>query len=140
MDLRNEILNLKTLFYTHLVLISCTLLGSSCVAAGSMGSYMLYNLVYIYMFGSGILLHDKHEPLEMALVINVISGILDLVLLVSYPPPKVVAKISGILNMVIRVVSHIVLNKEAKARQDTYSDGLIGGGLYQNIDESIPNA
>ncbi|KAL3274085.1 hypothetical protein HHI36_015502 [Cryptolaemus montrouzieri] len=143
-EIRN--LKLKIIFVLHLVLISLSIMGS-----WSTSAHLFYNSLFCFTLLWGIHSHDNEEPLQLALIINVISIILDIFVIIFYPNMDyhAGAKFSfgiAIVNLLVRPLTSMVLFKLAQERGTT--TGLLADiftrgtqqSSYEDIDRTSPPA
>ncbi|KAK9888108.1 hypothetical protein WA026_000383 [Henosepilachna vigintioctopunctata] len=144
-EVRN--LKLKIIFAIHLILVSLSAMGF-----WSTSAYLFYNSLFCLMLIWGIHAHDSEEPLQMALIVDVISIALDIFVFVfSYPGEHASVKekfsaVIAIFNLLSRPVSSILLFKLAQERGNT--TGILAEiftrgtnqSSYEDMDRSTPPA
>ncbi|XP_044730849.1 type-1 angiotensin II receptor-associated protein-like [Chrysoperla carnea] len=124
---------LKLVFIIHLIL----------VAWGSQGywssdSYIFVNLIFMGILVWGMHSFDNPEPIQLAVAVNVVAIVLDLILVsIRYPAGtnKVSDRFSAwmaILNMIARPFTTIVLWKIYEERNGNRSDGA-----YEDLDRAV---
>ncbi|BES92290.1 Reverse transcriptase (RNA-dependent DNA polymerase) [Nesidiocoris tenuis] len=128
-------MNLKGMFYAHFFLLVFAMLGAWTPAA-----YLFYNGIFMLLLIFGMIHREKSEHLELAMIIDGSSIMLDIFCLSSFFPASAMGKFSavmGIFNLLLRFLSFLVIRNEVTNRN---GDGrLIGnspsfGGQYQDID------
>ncbi|XP_012286385.1 uncharacterized protein LOC105702963 [Orussus abietinus] len=138
-------LPLKIIFAVHFVLISWAVQGAWCPP-----SAMLYNLVFFVCLLWAIHNGQSDEPIQLALIVNILSILLDVIILSIYFPSSSYAseKFSAaflIINMIVRVVSTFVLLRVGQTR-----GGMLAGMFtlsptmgfgredYEDISQPVP--
>lgn len=152
-------LPLKVVFFVHLLLSTWAMQGSWLPQ-----SYLYYNVVFLITLLWALHHKDSDEPVFMALIINIISIILDVVVIAvfcRYDPSSYeqFTIAFSILNLIFRLVSSLILFRTMNERSGTYSSfgvpnfssyfggnsgplGSGGGnrGPYENIDQPVPQS
>nr|XP_033336057.1 uncharacterized protein LOC117226124 isoform X2 [Megalopta genalis] len=133
---------LKVIFAIHLVLVTWTVQGFWCPK-----SVMFYNLLFFVCILWAIHHIESDEPVQFALLINVLSIFLDVITLAIYFPTtseKFSAAIM-IINLIARVITSISLLRIGQARggclATMFSQGPamgLGRQEYEDISHSIP--
>nr|XP_033336056.1 uncharacterized protein LOC117226124 isoform X1 [Megalopta genalis] len=135
---------LKVIFAIHLVLVTWTVQGFWCPK-----SVMFYNLLFFVCILWAIHHIESDEPVQFALLINVLSIFLDVITLAIYFPTTYAAeKFSAaimIINLIARVITSISLLRIGQARggclATMFSQGPamgLGRQEYEDISHSIP--
>ncbi|KAF2882726.1 hypothetical protein ILUMI_23459 [Ignelater luminosus] len=135
--------HLKIVFIAHFMLISFGSMGY-----WSSGSYLFYNFILILTLLWSIHRHDADEPLQMAIFINGISIILDIILLAMRFPDDHSASerfsaAMAILHLIVRPFSALYLAKLLQERSG--ASGGVGNLFsgprnrsYEDIDRNAP--
>ncbi|XP_019880816.1 uncharacterized protein LOC109608727 isoform X2 [Aethina tumida] len=129
--------NLKVIFLIHFTFISLSLMGHWTPSA-----YLFYNSILILLFLWSIYQDQNEEPLQLAIVVNGCSVILDILLLIMCYPYRGAAEMFSaalcILHLIIRPFSVILLARDLETRSGV-SAGLIGNReSYEDIDRNVP--
>nr|CAI5836470.1 unnamed protein product [Callosobruchus analis] len=130
--------NLKVIFLVHFIFTSVASMGF-----WSSTSYLFYNAILIFLLIWSIYQEQSHEPIQLAIVVNGTSIILDILLLVMGFPTSFFARerfssAMAILHLFVRPVSTILLIKNLEERSG--SSGVLTGILsghsetYEDID------
>lgn len=105
----------------------------------SSDSYLFTNIVFFGVIIWGMQCHDNPEPIQLAIVVNVISIILDVILL-SIRYPAGTGRISdrfsagmALVNLIVRPFTSFILYNILSERHGTNG----GGGSYDNIDRPV---
>ncbi|KAG5877038.1 hypothetical protein JTB14_006519 [Gonioctena quinquepunctata] len=139
-------LNLKIIFLVHFVFISLSSLGR-----WSSTGYLYYNCILTLLLIWGIYHDQSHEPIQLAIVVNGCSIILDILLLVMAFPSnsgesrEKFSAAMAILHLIVRPFSTIVLirNLEERSGSTGVLTGILSSGghneNYEDIDrEAAP--
>jgi len=131
---------LKLVFVAHFMLISL-----SCMGNWSSGAYLFYNFVLILTLLWGIHKPDADEPLQIAIFVNGISIILDIILLAMRLPGSDHASerfsaAMAILHLVTRPFSALFLAKLLQDRGESSGMGNLFAGprsqSYEDMDRT----
>ncbi|XP_018325833.1 uncharacterized protein LOC108737474 [Agrilus planipennis] len=132
-------LNLKVIFLVHVIFVSL-----ACMGGWSTNAYLFYNSILIISLLWGIYHPESDEPIQLGIVMNAISIILDILLLCFSFPSNHWARESfsaavAILHLLARPISIIFLGKIHQERSGTGID-LFGGRnrSYEDMDRSTP--
>ena len=152
---------LKAIFIVHFILITWGIQGF-----WSPDSYLFYNALFMLALLWGIHSKESDDPLQIAVIINVLSILFDVIVLAAYFPASFRSSerfsvAMTILNLVIRPVTSVILCRVASERgggdfagRGTFGD-IFGRGdtvapgrpraAYDDIDsagghQSIPTA
>uniref|UniRef100_A0A1B6M401 Type-1 angiotensin II receptor-associated protein n=1 Tax=Graphocephala atropunctata TaxID=36148 RepID=A0A1B6M401_9HEMI len=137
------VIDLKAIFGVHFILITWGIQGH-----WSPDSYLFYNLVFVLTLLWSIHCKDKVEPIQMAVVIDGASIILDVFAIgMNYPSIYTTEKFSvfmALLNLVLRPISVVLLGRICADRMGvddgfpTRFGNLFGGnqtrGPYEDIE------
>nr|XP_023023216.1 type-1 angiotensin II receptor-associated protein [Leptinotarsa decemlineata] len=143
--------NLKIIFLIHFIFISLSSLGT-----WSSTGYLFYNSILTILLIWAIYHEQSHEPVQLAIVVNACSIVLDILLLVmafpsnpNYSAREKFSAAMAILHLIIRPFSSIVLirNLEERSGSTGVLTGILGGGggghdeNYEDIDRgTVPHS
>ncbi|XP_026293467.1 type-1 angiotensin II receptor-associated protein [Frankliniella occidentalis] len=107
---------LKLIFLVHFILITWGIQGF-----WSPDSYLFYNGLFILSLLWGIHHRESDEPLQIAVIINVLAILFDVIVLAAYFPATFRSSerfsiAMAILNLVIRPVTSVILCRIANER------------------------
>ncbi|XP_046388869.1 type-1 angiotensin II receptor-associated protein [Ischnura elegans] len=114
---------IKIIFIIHFILSTWGMQG-----VWAPNSYFFYNIVFIILLFWALLHKDSSEPIQMALLVNLVSILLDVILLSSFFPGSYFSRERfsvgmAILNLVFRPMTSFGLYRIWQDR-----DGIIGAG------------
>ncbi|XP_045476019.1 uncharacterized protein LOC123681773 [Harmonia axyridis] len=144
-EVRN--LKLKIVFTVHFILIALSTMGY-----WSTSAFLFYNSIFCFMLIWGIHAHESEEPIQMALIVNIVSIALDIFIFIfSYPADHASARekfsaVIAIFNLLTRPASSIILFRLAQLRgssTDTLAEIFTRGTNqtnYEDMDRSTPPA
>ncbi|XP_014472218.1 PREDICTED: uncharacterized protein LOC106743158 [Dinoponera quadriceps] len=132
---------LKIIFTIHLVLVTWSTQGRWCPQ-----SVIFYNFLFFVCILWAIHNTESDEPLQFALFINVLSILLDVIILsVNYYLFDTVSTVFMIINLVARPVTSIYLLRIGQARNGTLATVFapspsmgLGRQDYEEISHPIP--
>ncbi|XP_078035587.1 type-1 angiotensin II receptor-associated protein isoform X2 [Augochlora pura] len=137
---------LKVIFAIHLVLVTWSVQGLWCPK-----SVMFYNLLFFVCILWASHHNESDEPVQYALLINVLSIFLDVITLAIYFPTlyggeKFSAAIM-IINLIARVITSVSLMRIGQARGGSLATMFsqspamgVGRQDYEDISQSIPQS
>ncbi|CAH1116043.1 unnamed protein product [Phaedon cochleariae] len=134
--------NLKVIFLTHFIFTSLSTMGHWNSLA-----YLFYNSLLIFLLVWSIYHDQSHEPIQLAIVVNGCSIILDILLLIlDFPTGQnesgnnKFSAAMAVLHLIIRPFSTILLIRNLEERSG--SPGVLTGILsrgnesYEDIDSN----
>ncbi|KAK3925848.1 Type-1 angiotensin II receptor-associated protein [Frankliniella fusca] len=137
---------LKLIFLVHFILVTWGIQGF-----WSPDSYLFYNGLFILTLLWGIHHKESDEPLQIAVIINVLAILFDVIVLAAYFPATFRSSerfsiAMAILNLVIRPVTSVILCRIATERIGGRGDTVSPGrprAAYDDIDnpsghQSVP--
>lgn len=145
-------LPLKVTFFAHLTLTVWAIQGSWLPI-----SYVYYNTFFLLLLLWGTHKKESDEPISMALLLNVLSIILDIITIAVYSPHHpsfhgTFTIVMSIVNLMARPVTSVVLFRLANERGGNYNDigvpnlaqyfgsgpsGAASRGPYEDIDRPV---
>ncbi|XP_076262939.1 type-1 angiotensin II receptor-associated protein-like [Rhynchophorus ferrugineus] len=136
--------NLKIVFLIHFIFTS-----SSCMGSWTSNAYLFYNSALIFFLCWSILNPQCQESLQLAIVINGVSFILDIILLIMNFPPSYsgaadkFAAATVILHLIVRPVliySQIKILEERGGNRGNISSIFRDNRTdsYEDIDRTTP--
>jgi len=112
---------LKSIFFTHFILTIWAMQGLWLPI-----SYFYYNLVFMCILLWGIHLKDSEEPIQLAMIVNVVSVLLDIISVFIFAGHvktslEIFGLLSFLVNLVARVVTSIGLYRIQTERSGGYN-------------------
>lgn len=147
-------LPLKIVFFTHLLLTTW-----AAQASWLPNAYLYYNGIFMLLLMWSIYHKESDEPVLLSLFLDVLSILLDIIMLsVFYPyyphPFQQFSIAIAIVNLIMRPISSIILFRVMNERSGEYDNlgipnfgNYFGGGgganaghrgPYENIDQPVP--
>jgi hypothetical protein len=143
MDLHITDAPLKSIFFTHFILTIWAIQGMWLP-----NSFLYYNLVFICILIWAMHSKDSEEPIQMALIINIVSILLDIVTVSIYgarvhSSVDIFGLLAFIVNLVARLLTSLGLYRIQTERSGGYNHYGVPGlpdylgrrGPYDNVDQ-----